>query len=110
MHNRPLNRREFSRTALGTIAALGSLGSVAGACASLPTAASIRPEPTPLDPRRAAELSGADMAAWRAVAQLARLAPTPHNTQPFRIRPIDARTAEIVALSDRFLPAEDRGN
>jgi len=110
MHNRPLNRREFSKRAVGTIAALGSLGSVASACASLPTAASIRPDPTPLDARRAAALSGADMAAWRQVAQLARLVPTPHNTQPFRIRPIDARTAEIVALGERFLPAEDDGN
>jgi hypothetical protein len=50
------------------------------------------------------------MATWRNIADLARLAPTPHNTQPFRIRPLDSRTAEIVALGERFLPEEDHGN
>lgn len=105
-----VSRREFSKAALGTLVASSALGGFVDACASLPTAASIRPDPTPADPRRRAELSAADMAHWREIAQLARLAPTPHNTQPFRIRPLDARTAEIVALSARFLPEEDRGN
>ena len=110
MDDKRLSRREFSRSALGTIVAMSSLGSVAQACASLPTAASIRPDPGPVDSRRLSELCADDMADWRGIAQLARLAPTPHNTQPFRIRPIDARTAEIVALGERFLPEEDHGN
>jgi hypothetical protein len=50
------------------------------------------------------------MSVWDAIASLARLAPTPHNTQPFRILPRDERTADLVALTDRFLPREDHGN
>jgi hypothetical protein len=44
---------------------------------------------------------------WAQIDQLARMAPSPHNTQPFRIRPVDERTAVIVALPDRMLPVED---
>jgi hypothetical protein len=47
---------------------------------------------------------------WNQIDALARLAPTPHNTQPFRIRPIDAERAEIVVLAARLLPREDHGN
>ena len=47
---------------------------------------------------------------WAAIAELARLAPTPHNTQPFRIRPLDAHRAEVVILRERLLPREDHGN
>jgi hypothetical protein len=47
---------------------------------------------------------------WDAIASLARLAPTPHNTQPFRIRPLSARVAQIVALRERLLPVEDTDN
>jgi len=50
------------------------------------------------------------MSAWEAIASLARLAPTPHNTQPFRIVPRDDHTADLVALTERFLPCEDHGN
>ncbi|HJQ20553.1 MAG TPA: hypothetical protein VJ867_09415 [Gemmatimonadaceae bacterium] len=110
MHQTRVTRREFSKSALGTVLAVGSISSVVDACASLPTAESMRPEPQPVDPSRRAQLSAADMATWRDIAHLARLAPTPHNTQPFRIRPLDATTAEIVALPERFLPEEDHGN
>ncbi len=48
--------------------------------------------------------------AWELVSELARFAPTPHNTQPFRLRPLDARTAEVVILRERMLPVEDTGN
>lgn len=51
-----------------------------------------------------------DVTPWAAIDSLARLAPTPHNTQPFRIRPRDERSADIVALPERFLPREDHGN
>jgi hypothetical protein len=47
---------------------------------------------------------------WAEVAAMARLAPTPHNTQPFRIRPRDEGRAELVLLTERLLPAEDHGN
>jgi hypothetical protein len=50
------------------------------------------------------------MTVWESIASLARLAPTPHNTQPFRILPRDAQTADLVAFSERFLPEEDHGN
>lgn len=47
---------------------------------------------------------------WDRIDGLARLAPTPHNTQPFRVRPLDERNAEIVVIADRLLPREDHGN
>src|SRR4051794_12020229 len=50
------------------------------------------------------------MSLWDSIASLARLAPTPHNTQPFRILPRDDREADLVGLTERFLPREDHGN
>ena len=50
------------------------------------------------------------MPVWESIASLARLAPTPHNTQPFRSLPRSEREADLVALTDRFLPREDHGN
>jgi hypothetical protein len=47
---------------------------------------------------------------WADVAELARLAPTPNNTQPFRIRPLNAGVAQVVILRERMLPVEDTGN
>ncbi len=47
---------------------------------------------------------------WERIGELARLAPSPHNTQPFRICPRGADHAELVACPERFLPAEDHGN
>jgi hypothetical protein len=110
MHNAPISRREFSKSAAATIAALTTFSAVVEACASLPTAASIHPEISPRERGRQAELSGDAWTTWRDIADLARLAPTPHNTQPFRIRPLDPHTTEIVALSERLLPEEDHGN
>src|SRR6478752_4307361 len=46
---------------------------------------------------------------WEQIGSLARLAPTPHNTQPFRIRPRGER-AELLLLTERLLPHEDHGN
>jgi hypothetical protein len=109
MHDEPVTRREFAKSAVGAVVALSSVAGLVQACASLPTAASIQP-PLPLPESRRAELSRPDFTTWRDIDHLARLAPTPHNTQPFRIRPLDARTAEIVALGERFLPEEDQGN
>ncbi|HEY4130621.1 MAG TPA: hypothetical protein VGM50_08380, partial [Gemmatimonadaceae bacterium] len=50
------------------------------------------------------------MTPWDRIATLARFAPTPHNTQPFRIAPIDDASARIVILPERMLPREDHGN
>lgn len=50
------------------------------------------------------------MTAWEDIARLARLAPTPHNTQPFRIRPRSATLADLVLVAERLLPEEDHGN
>ena len=47
---------------------------------------------------------------WGEIAKLARLAPTPHNTQPFRIRPLGEDQAELVLVTRRLLPEEDHGN
>lgn len=104
-----VSRREFSKSVVSTVVALGSVSGLVQACARLPTAASVQP-PVPLAPSREAELSAPQYANWRDIAHLARLAPTPHNTQPFRIRPHDACTADIVALGERLLPEEDHGN
>ena len=49
------------------------------------------------------------MSPWTEIASLARLAPTPHNTQPFRIRPRGVE-ADLVLLTDRLLTREDHGN
>src|SRR5262245_56216658 len=50
------------------------------------------------------------MESWQAIGELARLAPSPHNTQPYRIRPRGTDEAELVLLCDRLLPDEDPGN
>ncbi|HSY21380.1 MAG TPA: hypothetical protein VK841_04660 [Polyangiaceae bacterium] len=47
---------------------------------------------------------------WRRLAGIARFAPTPHNTQPFRIRPRSETQADVVVLKPRLLPKEDHGN
>lgn len=47
---------------------------------------------------------------WEGIADLARLAPTPHNTQPFRIRPRNDREADLLLVAARLLPEEDHGN
>jgi hypothetical protein len=47
---------------------------------------------------------------WREIGALARLAPTPHNTQPFRIRPRGDDAADLLLFSERLLPEEDHGN
>jgi len=59
---------------------------------------------------RAVPRASVSIGPWRELAELARLAPTPHNTQPFRIRPLNARLAQILILRERMLPVEDTGN
>ena len=47
---------------------------------------------------------------WDRIGDVARLAPTPHNTQPFRIVPRGPRNADLVMVRERLLPREDHGN
>jgi hypothetical protein len=47
---------------------------------------------------------------WQSISSLARYSPTPHNTQPFRIRPLGPKSAHLVILEERMLPVEDAGN
>jgi len=47
---------------------------------------------------------------WDRIGDVARLAPTPHNTQPFRIVPRGPHHADLVAVRTRLLPREDHGN
>ena len=44
---------------------------------------------------------------WRELARYAQRAPSPHNTQPFRLRIVDSERAEVVFLPRRGLPVGD---
>jgi hypothetical protein len=44
---------------------------------------------------------------WHRIAAYAQRCPSPHNTQPFRLRILDERTAELVFLPRRGLPTAD---
>src|SRR5207342_1487650 len=67
-HDEPLSRREFSKSAVATIAALTTFSAVVEACASLPTAEPIQRQSKPAETGRRAELSCADWATWREIA------------------------------------------
>lgn len=45
--------------------------------------------------------------AWRALAEQARWAPSPHNTQPTRLRIVDPERAELWFVPERGLPVGD---
>ena len=44
---------------------------------------------------------------WLRIAPYAQRCPSPHNTQPFRLRIVDERIAELVFLPRRGLPTAD---
>lgn len=44
---------------------------------------------------------------WHAIAKYAQRCPSPHNTQPFRLRVTDAEHADLVFLPRRGLPTAD---
>ena len=44
---------------------------------------------------------------WQRIAPFAQRCPSPHNTQPFRLRIVDERTADLVFLPRRGLPTAD---
>jgi hypothetical protein len=49
------------------------------------------------------------MTDWEAIAHAVHRYPSPHNSQPMRLRPIDDRTAQLCYDLDRGLPAEPYG-
>ncbi|MDX9911406.1 MAG: hypothetical protein RBS39_06215 [Phycisphaerales bacterium] len=50
---------------------------------------------------------GSQITVWHSLAEIARWAPSPHNTQPWQLRPIDGERAELLMVSKRRLPDED---
>lgn len=44
---------------------------------------------------------------WRELLAVARWAPSPHNTQPWKVRVLDDRNAELFMVRSRRLPDED---
>jgi hypothetical protein len=44
---------------------------------------------------------------WRRLLEYARWAPSPHNIQPWQLRPVDDREAELRYVPDRLLPDTD---
>ena len=47
------------------------------------------------------------MPAWATLVQTARWAPSPHNIQPWRLRVVDERRAELLCAGERLLPETD---
>ena len=50
-----------------------------------------------------------DVALWRELLEDARWYPSPHNSQPIKVRPTGPRTAEVLYDLDLGLPAESFG-
>lgn len=48
------------------------------------------------------------MDAWRTILETAILSPSPHNVQPWRLRLVDAYSAELFIEKKRTLPDEDK--
>src|SRR3712207_1105685 len=45
--------------------------------------------------------------AWRSILELGRLAPTPHNTQWYRLHVVDSRTAHVCIDESIAIPSTD---
>jgi len=48
-----------------------------------------------------------ELPAWATLVQTARWAPSPHNIQPWRLRVVDERRAELLCAGERLLPETD---
>ena len=48
-----------------------------------------------------------DLSLWRAILEVARSSPSPHNVQPWRVRFISSDHAELYIDGNRTLPKED---
>jgi nitroreductase len=49
----------------------------------------------------------ADLSLWRAILEVARSSPSPHNVQPWRVRLVSSDRAELYIDGTRTLPNED---
>jgi nitroreductase len=49
----------------------------------------------------------ADLSLWRAILEVARSSPSPHNVQPWRVRFVSSDRAELYIDGTRTLPNED---
>jgi hypothetical protein len=49
----------------------------------------------------------ADFSRWRAILEVARSSPSPHNVQPWRVRLLSSHRAELYIDGTRTLPNED---
>ena len=49
----------------------------------------------------------ADFSRWRAIVEVARSSPSPHNVQPWRVRFVSSDNAELYIDGTRTLPNED---
>lgn len=47
------------------------------------------------------------MSVWHEIVEVARYAPSPHNTQPWKLRLLDERRATLFMVRSRMLPDED---
>lgn len=52
-------------------------------------------------------MADASSTPWAELVEVARWAPSPHNTQPWKLEPVDARTARLHMVRSRRLPDED---
>src|SRR4029450_13662973 len=59
------------------------------------------------DPRGVPIASVGMDAVWPEIVDDARWAPSPHNTQPWLVRPLSTEAAELYAVRERLLPVED---
>src|SRR5687768_18516570 len=60
------------------------------------------------DPEAArSDVVAAPADAWRSVLELGRLAPTPHNTQWYRLHVVDGRTAHVCIDESIAIPSTD---
>lgn len=48
-----------------------------------------------------------DNTLWEDIIEFARWAPTPHNTQPVRLKPLNGTEAELYYDNSRALPEGD---
>src|SRR5688572_19955888 len=47
------------------------------------------------------------MTSWPEILESARFAPSPHNTQPWKVKVIEAVRADVLLVRERMLPDED---
>jgi len=59
------------------------------------------------DPEAASDVLVLPADGWRSILELGRLAPTPHNTQWYRLHVVDSRTAHVCIDESIAIPSTD---